>query len=157
MDEMNPQRINDENLEPLSLAKPLPGEADLAENVQTAYGLIEDRVNLNTQGILQAQEELDQLDDDLTNRVSALEADLHNQEDPPYADKWHKHAYADTAGKLAPGTTINGIAFNGSSPIALTIDDIGDSSRVFYGTSEPGQMTFGKALREGDLYVQVYW
>lgn len=69
---------------------------------------------------------------------------------------------AGTASKLSPGINLNGKLLTGEGPNAstpqsvnLVLNDIPDAPRVFWGTSEPSEVTSFTSLRRGDIYVKI--
>ena len=62
---------------------------------------------------------------------------------------------ATTANRLVNSFSINGKSTNGTQNVTIRLDDISDASRVFYGTSEPKNYRFTKALRDRDIYVKI--
>ena len=97
----------------------------------------------------------------------------------PYANKWvtnlHSHPtpsavpYADAAGstltsdtaescttakQLSPGFNINGHQTDGKTDVTVSIADIPDAQRVFYGTVDPARFSFPVPPKVGDIYVR---
>ena len=62
---------------------------------------------------------------------------------------------ANTAVALSPGTTINGVPFDGSTPIAIGPESINGVPRFYYGTVAPESYTFEPQPNEGDIYIRI--
>lgn len=95
--------------------------------------------------------------DNATNASHAANADRATR-----ADRATNADYATRAGYLSPGFKLNGITITGkptsgsSAPShTIKLNDIPDSTRVFWGTREPSGVTSFPTLRRGDLYVKI--